>query len=245
MRLRTAWVVATKDLAIVRRRRSLLASLVGFPVGAGIGLPLVLLFAGKNAGGIPASFLPGLLNSFAFFFTIGTVALPTALASYSLVGEKVEKSLEPLLATPTSDSELLLGKAAAAFVPPMVAIYVGAVVFMGLSDAITRSTLGYLYYPNWTIAVMLLTVAPLSCLLAVEASVLISARSNDVRTAQQLASLLVLPYAALYVSAEIGAVPLDGLHLLPIAGVLAVADVALFAATRATFRREEILTRWK
>ena len=38
---------------------------------------------------------------------IYTGALPANLASYSMVGEKVERSLEPLLATPASDGEIL------------------------------------------------------------------------------------------------------------------------------------------
>jgi hypothetical protein len=49
----------------------------------------------------------GLLDSFAFYFVIGAVTPPTAIASYSLVGEKVERSLEPLLSTPVSDAEIL------------------------------------------------------------------------------------------------------------------------------------------
>lgn len=245
MRWGAAWVVAAKDLGIVRKKRSLLLSILAFPLGAAVGLPLVVEFVGRRSGGIPAAILPGLLNSFSFFFMIGAVALPTAIASYSLVGEKVEKSLEPLLATPTTDGEILLGKAVAAFLPPLLAIYLGAGVFMGLCDAITRPALGHFYYPNGTIAALLLTVTPLSCLLAVEASVLISSRASDVRSAQQMAGLLVLPFAAIYVAAEVGAIPLDIVHLLEIAGGLLLVDAVLFMAMRATFRREEILTRWR
>ena len=65
--------------------------------------------------------------------------LPTAIASYSIVGEKVEKSLEPLLATPTTDGELLLGKSIAAFLPPLIATYIGALIFMVLIDIVTFS----------------------------------------------------------------------------------------------------------
>ena len=44
-----------------------------------------------------------LLDSFSFFFVIIATIIPTAISSYSIVGEKVEKSLEPLLATPATD----------------------------------------------------------------------------------------------------------------------------------------------
>ena len=42
----------------------------------------------------------------------------------------------------------------------------------------------------------------------------------------------------------LGALTLDRPTLAVIAAALAAVDVVLFAATRATFRREEILIRW-
>ena len=53
------------------------------------------------------------------------------------MGEKVEKSLEPLLATPTTDGEILLGKSIAAFIPPVVATWAGAAIYMALIDNLT------------------------------------------------------------------------------------------------------------
>ena len=88
------------------------------------------------------------MNAFSFFFLIGAAMLPTVLASYSLVGEKIEKSLEPLLAAPITDSELLLGKSIAAFIPPVGAIYISSIVFMALADLVTHNTLGYSVFPK-------------------------------------------------------------------------------------------------
>jgi ABC-2 type transport system permease protein len=104
-----------------------------------------------------------LLNAFSFWYFIGTVVLPTAIASYSLVGEKVEKSLEPLLATPTTDGAILLGKNIAAFTPAIISAYAGAAIFMFSIDRLTYDELKYLYYPNWTMWIILLAVAPLAC----------------------------------------------------------------------------------
>ncbi len=56
--------------------------------------------------------------------------------------------------------------------------------------------------------------------------------------------LVLLPAVALYVLAEIGAITLDLATLGVATGVLALVDAALAVASRATFRREEILTRW-
>lgn len=83
------------------------------------------------------------------------------------------------------DSEILLGKYIASFVPPIVAIYAGALGYMILMDVVTRSGLGYLYYPNWNFGVILLLLAPLASIVTIELTVIMSAHINDVRTVQQ------------------------------------------------------------
>ena len=175
---------------------------------------------------------------------IGAAVIPTAIASYSLVGEKIQKSLEPLLATPMTDGEILLGKTISGLLVPVAAIYAGSILFMVLMDFVTQGTLGYLYYPNWHIGVILLA-APLASLLSVELNVLISSRMNDVRTAQQLGFLFLLPFMGLYFVSEFGFFALTDTNLLIVAGVIFIADVALFFVSKATFQREEILTKWK
>ena len=190
MRISKAWIVATKDMRVFLRKKYALNSLIIFPLVIGIGLPLVLHFAGAKQGGLPGATLLTLMNAFSFFFVIGASSLPTVLASYSLVGEKVEKSLEPLLAGPITDRELLLGKSIAAFIPSVGAIYISSIVFMVLSDLMTRNTLGYLYFPNWTIGLILLVVVPLSAILSIEWSVIVSSRASDPRAAQMQVLLL-------------------------------------------------------
>jgi ABC-type Na+ efflux pump permease subunit len=244
MRLSKAWIIAAKDLRIFWRNKSVLRSVIIFPLIVSIGLPLVVHFGGRQHGGISPSVLPRLLDAFSFFFIIGAAYLPTAIASYSLVGEKVEKSLEPLLATPITDGELLLGKSIAAFLPPMVAIYISAAIFMVFINSLTHQTLGYSYFPNWTMGIILLLVAPLSAILSVQASVIISARASDVRSAQLLGGLMILPFAAIYVASEIGSISLNANNLFIISAVILLVDVILFFISTKTFRREEILTKW-
>lgn len=93
--------------------------------------------------------------------------------------------------------------------------------------------------------VILLLVTPLASILCVELNVIISAKVNDVRAAQQLGGLVALPFAAIYVSGEIGLISLDTNNLLIISTILVVIDAILFYISAATFRREEILTKWK
>jgi ABC-2 type transport system permease protein len=245
MNLGKSWIIAAKDLKSFIRKRTVLYTAVLLPLLLSILFPLIVEFSSRKGGGIPATALPQFLNAFAFFYVIIPAIIPTPIASYSIVGEKIEKSLEPLLATPTTDGEILLGKYLAAFLPAMVATYAGAAIFMTLMDSITYGKLGYLYYPNWGIGLTLLILAPLAATISVEASVIASSRVSDVRSASQLGSLMFLPFMGIYLAGEIGLITLDTNTLLIIAGVLALIALALFRVSTATFRREEILTKWK
>jgi len=247
MRLSQAWIIASKDIDIFRKKKSIFYSVIIFPLFVSVGLPLLIyLSSGESTGTADIqSGLPIVINAFAFFFIIGASTLPTGIASYTIVGEKQEQSLEPLLATPTTNSEILLGKCIGALLPPLVAIWIGGVIFMGLIDTFTFRLLGYPYFPNPVMAVIMLLLVPLAAITAVVVSVIISARVSDVRTAQQLGSLIVIPFALVYVLGEINVFPLTVLHLLIIALIILVADRALFSFAVSTFRREEILTRWK
>jgi ABC-type Na+ efflux pump permease subunit len=247
MRLSKSWIIASKDFAIFRKKRNVIYSILIVPFLVSLLFPAVIAFAGRSgAKGIPAAELPILLPAFSFFYLILAGFLPTSIASYSIVGEKVEKSLEPLLATPTTDGEILLGKGISALLPPIAAILGSSAVFMALMDLVTRGPLGYDFFPNWNAGVVLFLMVPLAAILSVEWNVILSARVNDVRVAAQLGALVVLPFSGIYVAGELRLIPLgDTTNLLIIAGVLALVDLLLLYVARATFRREEILTKWR
>jgi ABC-2 type transport system permease protein len=243
MRLSKAWIVASKDFKTYTKKKSILYTLIYFELLISIGLPLVTRFIATRTGA--AVVLPSFMDAFSFWFVIGAALLPVGIASYSLIGEKVQKSLEPLLATPTTDEEILAGKALAAFLPAIGANLIGALIFTVLMDMFTFGTLKYLYFPNWDLAIILFLLAPLACLLAVGFNVLISSRANDVRSAQQLGALIIFPFAAVYVLSEIRVIALTTTNLLIGVGILAVIDAVVFYLVRAAFQREEILTKWK
>ncbi len=244
MDLEIAWTVATKDLSIIRKKKSIFYAVIILPLIMSIGLPAIVWVV-EQRGTIPDAILIGLLNAFSFFFVIMASLSSIGISSYSIVGEKVEKSLEPLLATPATDGEILFGKGLAAFIPTIVATYVSVTIFMILTDILTYAQLGYSYYPNLTIALVLFLVTPLAIILSNELNVLVSARVNDVRTASQLGAIMGIPFFVIYILAEIGLISLDIATFLAISAILLAADIALFYLSRTTFRREQILTRWK
>jgi ABC-2 type transport system permease protein len=245
MDLENVWTVTMKDFSVLRNKKSIIYTMVAFPLGMAIGLPAVVWLVEMRNADLSFVTLFPLFNAFDFFFIIVATMLPVGMASYSIVGEKVEKSLEPLLATPATDGEILLGKSLPSFLPSIAATYFGAAIFMVLIDVITHQQLGYLFYPNWDAGVFLLVATLLACLFSIEINVIVSARVNDVRAANQFGGLLVIPFAALYVLGEINIVSLNANNLLILSAVLLFVDVILFFVSRSTFRREEILTKWK
>jgi ABC-2 type transport system permease protein len=117
---------------------------------------------------------------------------------------------------------------------------------MLLMDLTTRDELGYYYFPDSNTALVLLLLLPLALLMSVQVNVIVSSRVADVRTGQQLGALAVIPFMGVYLAGELNLINLgEASNLLIIAAALLVVDVLLFFVSRATFRREEILTRWK
>jgi ABC-2 type transport system permease protein len=244
MDLADSWTIAAKDFSVFKMKRYVIYSLVVPPLIVSIGLPTFLrvLIAVRH---ISPARISTVLDAFSFFFVMLAIGLPIALASYSVIGEKLEKSLEPLLATPLADEELLLGKTIAALLPSLATVYAGALAFMVLGDAFTRHELGYLFFPNWRVAVLFLMVIPAVCLFSVEMGIIVSSRVNDTRAATQLGALALIPFAVLYVMFENDFIPFTVVSLLAICAGTASVDAALLRFTRSIFQREEILTKWK
>jgi ABC-2 type transport system permease protein len=250
MRFWKSWIVTTKDLGVFRKNKYILYSLIALPILLGVLVPIILIFSLQSEATtlthpILVEAATTVINLATAYFVIIAAILPTIIASYSFVGEKLEKSLEPLLATPTTDGELLFGKSLAAFIPCVGATYIGALIFVIIIDAWSILNIGEFLIPNVYWAIVMGAVTPLVCVLSVEANVIISSRVNDIRAAQQLGAFVILPIILVMVLAStMQTFPLVTLALI-LSGALALADVALFYLSKATFQREEILTKWK
>jgi ABC-2 type transport system permease protein len=198
---------------------------------------------GETSGTV--KMLKTFIDSLLMFFILVPVMIPTIIASYSFVGEKLNKSLEPLLATPTTDMELLAGKSLSIFIPSMAAAWISLVPFVVLVDLIAGPVLGYYPLPNiiWVVGSFIL--APLFCLLSISTNVLVSSRVNDVRASQQIGSLIVLPLVVFFVITIAGLITLDLFYMSVFVILIAIVDVAVVYLSLKVFRREEILIRWK
>jgi len=186
-----------------------------------------------------------LANQFMLFFLLLPLAIPVTIASYSIVGEKMTRSLEPLLATPTSTTEIILGKALAASLPAIGATWLSFGVFLVAARffVVSEQVYASIAHPMWLVAMAL--IAPLLTVLSVNVAIVISSRVNDPRAAEQLGMVVMIPLLALFFAQIFGLVALNLTSMLILAAALLVIDAALVALGVKLFQRETILTRWR
>ena len=181
---------------------------------------------------------------FLILFMLIPTVVPLTMAIYSVIGEKSARTLEPLLATPVGVADLLFAKSLASTVPSVLvtwaayAIYLGSVSVIGSQAAVNAVTAS-----RWVLAIVVMV--PLVTLLSVNLGILISTRVNDVRVAQQIGGLVVVPVVGLGIAQVTGRVVLDNGAFLQMTLILIAVDVAVFWFARVAFQRENILVRWR
>jgi ABC-2 type transport system permease protein len=258
------WVIMRKEWSEVFRNRLVLFSVAFLPLIL-TALPLAILvgIGGSEASDViatsdmPEEFgalcgeLGGadcgsyfLVSEFMLLFMLMPLAIPVTIASYSIVGEKVTRTLEPLLATPVSTLQLLGGKSAAAVVPGVLITWAAFGVFsVGVRLLASPPVAARLSDPMWLLAVF--GVGPLLALAAVSIAVMVSSRTSDPRVAEQVSMLVMLPLFLVLIGQVTGLILLNAELVLYIAAGLIVVDLGLMAFAINLFQRETILTRWR
>ncbi len=259
------WIIVRKDWAEVFKNRFVLFTVAFLPLIL-TALPLIILYAtrstsdleGFSSADMPAGFaalcneMSGgecvqyfIVSQFMLLFMLIPMAIPVTIASYSIVGEKTTRTLEPVLATPVTTFELLAGKALAAAIPAVVVTWLGFAVFavgtrvLSLSPNVTARLLD----PLWLMAIFI--VGPLLAVAAVSVTVMVSSRANDPRVAEQLSMLVIMPLLAAFFGQITGLFFINQTLILWMAVGLVVVDSGLLALATHIFQRETILTRWK
>jgi ABC-2 type transport system permease protein len=262
--------IISKEWAEVFKNRLVLFSVAFLPL-LFVAMPLLTIgFLGDMEGtDIPAtldsgSALPGygelcveltltegeclqvyMVDLFTLLFMILPVMIPVTIAAYSIVGEKTSRSLEPILATPITTVELILGKSLSAIIPAVAATWLGYLIYaVGLQIILNGgAVVARLFDPIWLSAVFV--VGPLLTILAVCIAIMVSSRVSDPRVAEQLAGVIGLPLILLLTGQSIGFFIINRNMIVAAAAVIALIDVGLVYLSIKTFERETILTRWK
>jgi ABC-2 type transport system permease protein len=185
-----------------------------------------------------------IFQQFLIMLILTPVAASMSVASFSVVGEKQARTLEPLLATPITTVELLAGKVLGAAIPALVLGFaVFAAYAIGVALFAEAGVWRVLLLPR-SLAVTFV-LGPLASLASLQLAVCVSSRANDPRSAQQIGVLVLLPIAGLLVAQLVGSLLLTLAMSALIAMGLTIVNVALMAFGVTLFDRESILTRWR
>lgn len=232
-------VLLLKEWEELRKIKMVLYGALFLPLLMG-GLAGFMVWQGQ---GLPPEAQAALFNTALMYFLILPVMIPVTLAVYSIVGEKEQGTLEPLLATPLTDWELFLGKALVAVLPAVALTWGVFGLFLAAAHLMLGGIPPGVLSVPWLLSIFVLS--PLLALFGVLVSMLVSSRTSDPRAAYQFSGLAVVPSLVplIVYSARMTAVNL--LLVLLEAGILVLLDGGLLVLAVKLFRREEILTRWK
>jgi ABC-2 type transport system permease protein len=182
------------------------------------------------------------LNFMAYFLLIPAM-VPMAIATQSVIGEKVARSLEPQLATPMEVPELLAGKTLAAATPAVLATWTVFVLYGLVNGAIADTRLTrFVFSDVWLTA--MLTLVPLICLFSVLLGIVVSSRANDPRTAQQIGGFVVIPIIGIAVAQFFGGQPTFTMSQVLVGDLIVAGLIGLALVIGSwAFDREQILGR--
>ena len=184
-----------------------------------------------------------LFQQFLLLYLIAPIVGAVSLAAYSVVGEKQGRTLEPLLTTPMSTAEILVAKVLASFLPALAIEAIGlSIYFAGIAVLASPGVAAAMFSPRSVLLVAVL--GPFASLVALQATIAVSSRVNDPRSAQQVALLVVLPLIGMLIGQFSGAFFITIPVLLLVCAATIGGWVVLILLSVALFERETILTRW-
>jgi ABC-2 type transport system permease protein len=227
--------IVRKELRDFRRNRNLTVGMAIVPVLFSV-QPLIAVFSLDPTASTPLS------HEHVLLYMLGIPALvPSFVAAYSVVGERQQGTLEPVLTTPIRGEELLLGKALAALLPSLAVAYVVYGLYLaGVELFAAPAVASALIRPADLLAQLFFT--PLLAGWSIWVAILISTRSNDIRVAQQFAMLASLPSIAVTTL-----IALNVIKVSLVAGLVAAAALLLlngigWRLVSAMFDRERLIT---
>ena len=227
--------ISRKELREYRRRRSILIAIAIFPL-VFLLQPLVVALVA------PASSAATLAGEHLLLYMLAIPVLtPAVLGAYAVAGERQQGTLEPVLTTPVRREEFLLGKALAVLAPSIAiayAVYVAFVVTVALF-AQPAVAAGLIKVPDIAAQVVF---TPLLAAFSNWVAIAVSTRSTDVRVAQQVALLAILPLVLLTSLIAFGVIAVSPTLAVVVAVVLAIADVSGWRIVAPLFDRERLVT---
>lgn len=240
--MRLSWTrvgaILQKELRDYRRNRFIVLTMAFLPL-IFVAAPMIQLFTIKVS--ITSSALDTRIGISLLYMLMLPTIIPSVLASYSVVGEREQGTLESILTTPILREEFLIGKALAALLPTLALAYVIFGIFLGAVAAFAHPTVASAVFERDHLLVQLL-FTPLVAGWSIWVGIAISTRVSDVRAAQQLAVLASLPAIGVVALLNFNVIaPSVGLAL-GLALALLLIDGLAWRVVAAMFDRERLVT---
>ncbi len=183
--------------------------------------------------------LPALLPLMPMVVGFFPVSISLVIALETFVGEKERRSLEPLLSTPLTNTELYMGKTLAAMIPPLLASYTGIAIYVG-SLVLGKQQ----WRPEPVLIVQILLLTTFQALVMVTGAVVVSSQTTSTRAANLLASFIIIPMSMLMIlESTIMVKPYKRYLLWYIMVGMVVTVILLVRMGARIFNREELLGR--
>jgi ABC-2 type transport system permease protein len=230
--------VIRKELAEFRRNKLIVTTAIVFPVVFLVEPTVSIL---KINAQTASTALDTRIGLSLFLPLLVPVIVPALLSAYAVVGEREQGTLEPVLTTPVGRAELVIGKAAAIFMPAAILAYVVFGLFIAITQfaAAPGAAAAVRHAPQLPTALVFI---PLLAAWAVWVGLAISTRVTDTRVAQQLSILASLPPAVLAALMSFQVItPTFTLAAVLAGGLLAVNCAACLVVAR-LFDRERLVT---
>jgi ABC-type Na+ efflux pump permease subunit len=230
--------ILVKELRDYRRNRFVIGTMALLPL-LFIALPIVQLLTVSVSAA--SSKLDARIGLSLLYLLLIPAFLPSTLSAYSVVGEREQGTLEPILITPIRREEFLVGKALAVAAPTLTIAYAIFGIFLAATAVFAHAAISTAVFAGSHVLVQLV-FTPLLAGWSIWVGIAISARSSDIRVAQQLSVFASLPPLAIVALMQFKVItPSTGLAL-AFAAVLLIIDALGWRAVAAIFDRERLLT---
>ncbi len=230
--------IAKKEMRDYRRNRYIAGTMIVMPL-IFIVIPIVELVSIRPVGS--SSALNAETGVFLLYMLLIPTIVPTAIASYAVVGEREQGTLEPVLTTPIRREEFLLGKALAALVPALAISYGAFGAVLACVALFSHPGVASEVFQGSRLMVQLI-FTPLLAAWAIWVGIAVSTRTSDIRVAGQLSILGSLPPLVVAVLIGFGAIPRTLGIALGFAAVLLTVDVLGWRLVAGLFDRERLVT---
>jgi len=167
--------------------------------------------------------------------------VPSTLAGYSVVGEREQGTLEPVLITPIRGEEFLLGKALAVLLPTLAIAYAMFGIFLACAALFAHPVVSSAVFDPSHLLIQLL-FTPLLAGWSIWVGIAISARSSDVRVAQQLGIFASFPPLVLVALMSLNVIKTSVGLAIGLAAALLVVDALGWRVVAVMFDRERLIT---